>query len=52
MADGGDADTPTVKQKKSTRKQQQQAASGTDALRINLNTGSDAAKSKTAGLNI
>jgi hypothetical protein len=49
----GDEQVPQVKKKKSKRATQQQAAGGTSALRIPLNTGdSNKAASKTAGLNI
>ena len=52
-ATGGPEETPTVSRPKSKRAQQQQAASGTSALRIPLNTGETSKKSnKTAGLNI
>ena len=52
LATTGDELAPTVKKKKSARKAQQQATSGIDSLRIDLNTGSDSEKSRTAGLNI
>ncbi len=52
-ATGGPEETPTVKRPKSKRAQQQQAASGTSALRIPLNTGeTNKTSNKSAGLNI
>lgn len=47
----GQEDQPVVKQRKSKRKELQQASSGTAALRIPLNTGSKQPQS-AGGLNI
>jgi len=52
LATTGDELAPTVRKKKSQRQAQQQATSGIDALRIDLNTGEDSTKNRTAGLNI
>ena len=53
LVQGGDDTEPVVKQRKSKRREVQQASKGTAALRIPLNTGStEAAGGNTGGLNI
>lgn len=53
LVQGGDDTEPVVKQRKSKRREVQQASKGTAALRIPLNTGAtEAAGGNTGGLNI